>query len=132
MSTNLREIIRDNVRTLLDVPPGKSGVAKLMEKGFANGTAQRILSAETSIGVDVLADLARKLGVEPWQLCVPGLDPERRPTLEPVTFRWPFHNIDPESIMDLVGVPAQNVENGLLAALAALGISPRKRLRAGA
>ena len=51
------------------------------ELGLKNGTAQRVLAGETSIGLELLAVLAEKLRVEPWQLLVPGLDPRALPSL---------------------------------------------------
>ena len=93
----------------------------------ANGTAQRILDDSTSIGLEVLSRLAEALGVEPWQLCVPGLDPTALPSVDAPSFRWPFRKIDPDVITGLVDTAAQAVENGLLESLATLGISPRKQ-----
>lgn len=126
MASDLKLVISGNVRSLLGLNEGESGVSRLIEKGISNGNAQRVLAGETSIGADLLTQLARALRVEPWQLCVPNLDPDRLPSLEPVAFRWPFRNIDPEVITGLVGTQAQGVENGLLAVLATVGISPRK------
>lgn len=118
--------ITANVRRLLKLPDDEPGVAKVMKLGFANGTAQRILDSETALGSDTLERLADGLGVHAWQLLVPDLDPEKLPKLEPLPFRWPFRQIDPEVVTGLVGTSAQNVENGLLATLATAGISPRK------
>lgn len=118
------------MRALLGLRPGQAGVAEVMRLGFANGTASRLLAGQTSLGANVLADLANKLGVQPWQLCVPNLDPDRLPSLEPASFRWPFRKIDPEVVTSLVGTSAQGVENGLLVVLSTLGISPRKQSKA--
>lgn len=125
MGSALKITIRDNVRRLLRLNEGDSGVASVMKLGFANGTAQRILDDDTEIGVDKLQLLATGLKVEPWQLCVPQLDPDRLPTIEPLSFRWPFRSIDPEAITGLVGTTATQVENGLLTALSTIGVSPR-------
>jgi len=120
-------ILRDNVRRLLGLGDAESGVGKLVDLGIPNGTAQRVLGGETSVGLDKIDHVARVLKVEAWQLLSPGLDPERPPTLERLTFRWPFRNVDPEIITGLAGTAAQAVEQGLLVALATSGISPRKR-----
>lgn len=125
MATDLKKVIRDNVRTLLALAPADKGIAALVQLGFSNGTAQRLMGGETSLGVELLQQLAERLKVEPWQLCVPGLNPEAMPRLEPLGFRWPFRRIDPETITSLVGTAAQNVENGLLAALATAGVQPK-------
>lgn len=125
MAQNLKATIRDNVRRLLNLAPGDSGVTQVMALGFANGTAQRILDDKTMIRVNQIEALAARLRVQPWQLCVPGLDPDRLPDIEPRSFRWPFRTIAPEVITGLVGTAAAQVENGLLAVLATAGISPR-------
>lgn len=130
MAVNLKKIIRENVRARLGLRPGQAGVSKLIELGIAQGSAQRVLGGETSVGADLIAEVAQVLNVAPWQLCVPGLDPDRLPSLEPVSFRWPFRNIDAEVVTSLVGTQAQGVENGLLSVLATLSISPRKRSKA--
>ena len=81
MPKDLPSILRDNVRRILALPEGKSGVGVLIELGLKNGTAQRVLAGETSIGLELLAVLAEKLRVAPWQLLVPGLDPRALPSL---------------------------------------------------
>lgn len=124
---DIKAVIRDNVRRLLGLEPGDKGIAQLMRKtGFKNGTAQRVLQAETSIGVDLLAELARGLGVEAWQLLVKDLDPNNLPALHPPSTRWPFRQIDQDAVASLAGSQAQAVELGLLAALAAAGAPSRK------
>lgn len=127
MADDLKKVVAGNVRALLGLQPGEKGIARLIALGFSNGNAQRVLGGETSIGLDVLGELAKALNVQPWQLCTPNLEPDRLPELHPQTFRWPFRQIDPEVITGLVGTPASNVENGLLIVLASAGISPRKR-----
>jgi hypothetical protein len=131
MNPPLKLTIKKNVRALLGVPDGKSGVSLLISKGVPHGTAQRVLDESTGIGVEVLERVAEALGVDPWQLCVPELDPARLPSTEPASFRWPFRQIDPDVITGLVGTAAQGVENGLLASLATIGISPRKQRKTG-
>jgi hypothetical protein len=126
MRPDIKLTIRDNVRRLLNLQDDAAGVKRLIDLGFPNGTAQRILGGTTSIGVDQLDLLADRLKVEPWQLCLPGLDPDRRPTLEPASFRWPFRRIDPDVITGLTGMAASQIENGLLASLATIGLSPSK------
>lgn len=125
--SDLKTVLRDNVRRLLGLAEGESGVSRLIAAGLSNGNAQRVLKGETSVGLNVLAQLAAALNVEPWQLCVPDLQPDRLPSLEPASFTWPFRKIDPEVVTGLTGTPAMQIENGLLASLATLSISPRKR-----
>jgi hypothetical protein len=79
---SIRKTIADNVRALLGIEPGESGVARLMARGFSNGSASRILAGSTSLGVDMVDELGRKLGVEPWLLCVPDMNVQRAPDPE--------------------------------------------------
>jgi hypothetical protein len=125
MTPNIKETIAQNVIALLGNQE-KGATAALVGMGISNGTATRILHAKVDLGVDMLVKLAAGLKVQPWQLCVPGLDPSRMPSLEPLPFRWPFRQIDPEVLTGLTGTPAQQVENGMLATLAAVGVNPRK------
>lgn len=124
---HLKSVLANNVRALLGHQGITAVTAELVRRGIANGTVTRILDAKTAIGLDKLAELAACLNVEVWQLLVPGLDPERMPTTEPLAFRWPFSRIDPTAVLGLSGTAALNVENGLLVSLATIGISAGKR-----
>ncbi len=118
-----KQLLAANVRRLLDIEPGESGVGKLMALGFSNGNASRILKGETSVGLDLLATLAKALHVEPWQRLTPGLNPDQLPTLERTEFRWPFRSVPFEVIGGLVGTVAQDVERGLRITLETAGVS---------
>ena len=131
MPIDLKSTVAKNVRALLGLGPDDRGAtAALIKLGFSNGDATRILGAETSLGIDKMAKLAEALNVEPWMLFVPDLQPDRLPSLEQPSFRWPFRNVDPEAVTGLVGTAAANVEQGLMVALATAGVSPRKQPRA--
>lgn len=58
------------------------------------GTAQRILSGETSVGIEILEQLATAFRVTPWQLLVPGLDARNLPGLTADETAWPFPMVD--------------------------------------
>lgn len=97
----LREVVSSNVKALLmrnarksGATPSAPGVSMLVNMGFANGTAQRILAGDTSFGVDLLARLATRLGVEPWQLLVPNIDAENLPELSESPGAWPFDMVE--------------------------------------
>lgn len=124
VTENLKSVLRDNLRALLRIAPGKSGVSALIKLGLSNGNAQRALGAETSVGLDVIAQIAEAFGIEPWQLLVPNLDPERIPRLDEGLARWPFRKVSRDTISALVGTQAAQVETGLLIALASAGVSP--------
>lgn len=46
---------------------------------FGPGTASRLKAQATSVGLDTLDKLAQAFSVEPWQLLVPGFDPDAPP-----------------------------------------------------
>lgn len=75
-----KETLRDNVKSLLRNRQERVGPATLMRlTGFKNGTVQRILAGETSVGLDVIDALAKALNVESWQLLMPDFT-EKKPT----------------------------------------------------
>lgn len=76
MTDASRVILRDNLRALLSLQPGESGVQRLIAKGIANGTAQRLLGGDTSVGLDVLDRLAALFGVPAWRLLAPSMGAE--------------------------------------------------------
>lgn len=77
-----------NVHALMIRKYGRTNI-----KGFAAfcevgvGTIQRIEAQETSIGLAILDKIAQKFELAPWQLLVPGFDPENPPALLPVSSR---------------------------------------------
>jgi hypothetical protein len=85
MAPPLPQVVANNVRAKLDVHDNDTGVAKLIKLGFANGTAQRILGGQTSIGLKILEKLAKRLHMQPWMLCVPELDDQDS---QPRQRRW--------------------------------------------
>lgn len=126
----MKKILAENVAALLrhrdKMGPGaRVGVSKVMKLGFANGTAQRILGAGTSIGLDLLQELASKLGVKPWQLLVPGLNPAALPGLTEDATAWPFPLVDRSHYMALPdsdkGFVQSKLEDAIRARLEALG-----------
>jgi hypothetical protein len=118
MTTDLRIVVRDNVRRLLDITPGESGVQRLINLGISTGAAQRLMAVQTSIGRVLLEEIASKLRVQPWQLLVPALDPRNPPVLGQTSHRWPFRSISQQSIAELSDGEAEAVEAGLRVALA--------------
>lgn len=73
MGDETKAVLRDNVRRLIGLQAGESGVQRLIDKGFANGTAQRVLGGQTSVGLDVVEKLAAAFDVAPWKLLAPDL-----------------------------------------------------------
>ena len=60
-----------------------SRLAKEADIGLA--TCSRMKAQETSIGLEVVDKIATAFGVDPWELLVPGFNPDNRPTLQPLT-----------------------------------------------
>lgn len=96
--------LRDNVLKLLvqqsgDWKPserGKTrGVTRLKKLGLTQGTAQRVLEGSTSIGLEILQQLASAFHVKPWHLLVPGLDVEALPVAGRAA--WPFPMVDQDA-----------------------------------
>src|SRR3954468_23914157 len=64
-------------------PNETSGVSRLQKAGVPGATAQRVLGGKENFYVDALEATAIGLGVQPWQLLVPGLAPDAPPALHP-------------------------------------------------
>lgn len=114
----VKAVLRENVIALIayrdGVPPGQVGVTRLKALGFANGTAQRLLGREQDVNFEALQTLADGLGLEPWQLLVPGIDPAATPTLTGDTKPWAFPMVDEERYLALTP-DARNFVQGKLA-----------------
>lgn len=95
-----RKILADNIARLAPKhPDGRPNVTQL--GGVANlnvGGAQRLLSGETSGGVDVIDRVAAKYALHAWELLYPGLDPDNRPGMPPEA-REPAPKYDPRAEM---------------------------------
>jgi hypothetical protein len=83
---DLKRVLWDNLVALMCKHWGGENLTRLAREAECGpGTASRIKAQETSVGIDVLTKLAGPFDLQPWQLLVPGLDPEHPPTLKPVT-----------------------------------------------
>lgn len=96
--SDLPAIVAANIKAVLAHRQGEPvRVSDLIKLGFANGTAQRFMKGETSIGLDMLQRVAEKLGLEPWQLLLADLDPAALPSIcgPAAAPAWPF-DFEPE------------------------------------
>lgn len=100
-------------------PREKKGYARLISKGLPNGSAQRILDADTSVGIDVVAQVAEALGLKPWQLLVPGLNPADPPEAIPksAVVGWPIKTFTRERFAALTEFEKGMVEHAALTEL---------------
>lgn len=74
-----REDLAENIRCLVEQAGSQSALAK--KCGVPQRTISRAMNAENATTVDTLNDLAKGLGMQPWQLLVSGLDPSNPPLL---------------------------------------------------
>lgn len=99
MDASLGTVLRDNVLALLEhrtgpLRPNETGLTRLVKLGLSAGSAQRALAGETSLGLEILKNIAVALQVEVWQLLVPDLDPVALPGLTVDQGAWPFEMVD--------------------------------------
>jgi transcriptional regulator with XRE-family HTH domain len=123
MENDVKKTLAENVLNLIRAENElsgreRSGVSRLLSKGIPNGTAQRVLAGETSIGVDALEQIAKALNVKPWQLLVEGLDPKAPPRL--YDDAWPFSRDLHTQVRDLKPTQRVLVESVLSAAISGL------------
>lgn len=80
--TPAKAVLWANVQALMDARYGKENLTRLAaDAKIGPGTATRIKEQRTSIGLDVLEQIAQAFGIEPWQLLVPGMDASNPPVL---------------------------------------------------
>jgi transcriptional regulator with XRE-family HTH domain len=61
---------------------GKENLTRLAaDCHFGPGTATRLKEQRTSVGLDVIDQIAVAFQVDPWQLLVPGMNPSNPPVL---------------------------------------------------
>lgn len=76
------ETLWRNVKALMEHHWGREHLSRLSrEAGVGLATTSRIKACNTSVGIDVLASIARVFDLQPWHLLVPGLDVSNPPTM---------------------------------------------------
>ena len=106
-----KSVLRANVETLMRAWYGKvNKTAFGRDTGIEIGGAQRVLSGETNVGVDMIDAIARRAALEPWQLLVPDMQPDAPPEL-----RTPAHLVAQDSARQpLPAGPLDEFERQLL------------------
>lgn len=90
-----KKTLRENVSNLMKSRYGGENLTRLAaDAKVGPGTVTRIKEQETSIGIDLIAKVARVFKLDPWQLLVPDLDPKRAPSLQQEHDSWPFPGIE--------------------------------------
>lgn len=102
--TALRKLIAKNVATLLPAafrsPMSEKGIKEIRgASDLSNGMVGRVVTpSKSSFRVDVLADLAKALKVQPWQLLLPDLSVSEAGaviSIEGMKARqWPFPTLE--------------------------------------
>lgn len=83
---DLREVVSENIRSLMAAHPvltSQSEIARHCE--IPQRTVGRIINCETQANLGSIVGIATAFGIEPWQLLVPGLNPEKPPHLSFLT-----------------------------------------------
>jgi len=81
-----RKTLWKSVGALMKKHYGGENLTRLAKEcKFGPGTASRIKEAKTSVGLDIIDKIAKKFGVDAWELLVPGFDPDARPALQPLS-----------------------------------------------
>lgn len=81
-----KAVLWTNVQALMRKHYGGENLSRLSrECDVGLGTSARIKRRQTSVGIDILAKIAERFDLQPWQLLVPGFDPDNPPTLVPVS-----------------------------------------------
>lgn len=83
-----KKVLWNSVTSLMLKHYGKENLTRLAKDcGIGPGTSTRLKEQQTSVGLEVIEKIAKHFGYEPWQLLVPGFDPEHAPTLQPLSAR---------------------------------------------
>ena len=79
-----KAVLWTNVQALMRKHYGGENLSRLSrECDVGLGTSARIKRRQTSVGIDILARIAERFDLQPWQLLVPGFDPDNPPYSSP-------------------------------------------------
>lgn len=82
MAQTSKKVLWDNVLALMTREFGEENVTKFAAWAkIGVGSVLRIREQKTSIGLDIIEKIAKRAGVTPWQMLVPGLDARNPPML---------------------------------------------------
>jgi hypothetical protein len=75
-----KQVLWANVHKLMEHRWGQENINRLSRDAkIGPGSASRIKEQKTSVGIDVVAKIAKAFDVEPWHLLLPNLDPSNLP-----------------------------------------------------
>ncbi len=82
MKEDPKRVLWQNVLALMHREFGKVNVTQFAAWAkIGVGSVLRMREQQTSVGLDIVEKIAKKAGVEPWMLLVPGLDTGNPPML---------------------------------------------------
>ena len=83
---NTNAALWENLRAVMLKEWGEENLNRLARScKIGAGTAARIKEQKTSVGLETLEKIADHFHLAPWQLLVPGLDPENPPVIHQST-----------------------------------------------
>lgn len=81
-----KKVLWKSVSALMKKHYGGENLTRLARDcGFGPGTSTRLKETKTSVGLEVIDKIAKHFHVEPWQLLIPGFNPDNMPTLQPLS-----------------------------------------------
>jgi transcriptional regulator with XRE-family HTH domain len=86
MQKSLRDVVAANIAKIMDNPTApltQEAVGK--RSGLPQRTVGRLKNGSTAASLTTLGAISKGLGVEPWHLLVPDLDPTNLPVLRVAT-----------------------------------------------
>lgn len=97
-----KTVLWENVSSLMTHEFGRENMTRFANKcGFAVSTVQRIKEMKTSVGIDVVEQIADAFKIDVWQVMVPNLNPALLPTLDSDRGGWPMTMFDKSRFTNL-------------------------------
>lgn len=86
MRKSLRDVVSSNIAKIMDNPDSPLTQAEVGKRsGLPQRTVGRLKNGSTAASLTTLGAISKGLGVEPWQLLVPDLDPSNPPMFIPTS-----------------------------------------------
>ncbi len=94
MPRDAKKTLWENVKALMEARYGKENLTRFAaDVGVSPATADRLKKGATSVGLEIIEQIAETFAVEPWQLMVPGLNAKDLPKLTTLTEAAPSNDL---------------------------------------
>ena len=104
-SIDTKEILWQNISALMRHHFGKENLSELARKAeIGLATCDRIKKRQTSVGTDVLEQVAGVFGLEAWHLLTPNLNPANPPVIWMTTTEYDLYEKLRVSALSLVAI----------------------------